>query len=158
MTNAIIAIDDPTRRDVVALLERHHAFTKAHSPEGACYTFRPEELAAPDVTFWTARCGAKPVGCIALYQRDESFGELKSLHVVDTQRGTGLGEKLVQRVIDTAHERGLDELGLETGKSDGFAASRRLYERLGFKDTPAFAPYQCGSFSHCMKRSVQTTG
>ncbi|MCP2678293.1 GNAT family N-acetyltransferase [Maricaulaceae bacterium NA33B04] len=153
-TNPTIAIDDPTRADVLALLERHYAFTLAHSPEGACYTFKPEELAGPAMTFWTARRDGRPVGCVALYQRDERFGELKSLHVAEGERGTGLGERLVQVVIDAARVCGFEELGLETGKSDGFAASRRLYARLGFSDTPAFPPYQCGGFSHCMKRAV----
>ena len=154
MPDAVIEIDDPTRPDVLKLLARHHQFTKEHSPEGACYAFNADELAAPEVTFWTARRDGEPVGCIALYQRDAGFGELKSLHVLATERGSGLGERLVQRVIETARARGLDELGLETGTSDGFAASRRLYERLGFADSPAFPPYQCGSFSHCMKRAV----
>ncbi len=154
MTNAAIAIDDPTRADVLALLERHYAFTLAHSPEGACYTFKPEELAGPAMTFWTARRDGQPVGCVALYERDAQFGELKSLHVAESERGSGLGECLVQVVIEAAKDRGYHELGLETGKSDGFAASRRLYARLGFAHTPAFPPYQCGSFSHCMKRAV----
>ena len=154
MTNTTIAIDDPTRADMLTLLERHYVFTLAHSPEGACYTFKPEELAGPAMTFWTARRDGHPVGCVALYERDERFGELKSLHVAESERGCGLGEQLVQVVIEAARDRGYKELGLETGKSDGFAASRRLYARLGFTDTPAFPPYQCGSFSHCMTRAV----
>ena len=154
ISNIVIAEDDPLRPDVRALLADHHAFTQAHSPEGECYAFNAEELAAPGLTFWSARRDGEIVGCVALCERSDGFAELKSLHVRPGERGGGLGETLVQRVIDAAHACGFDTLGLETGPSEGFAASRRLYERLGFVHGPAFPPYKDGTFSYCMTRKV----
>lgn len=154
MDDALIARDDPAREEVRALLAEHHAFTQAHSPPGECYAFNAEELAQPNIQFWTARRGGAPVGCVALYPREGGFGELKSLHVAASERGSGLGARLVAQVIEAAREAGLTRLGLETGHSDGFAASRRLYERCGFVHGPAFAPYKDGTFSYCMTRKV----
>ena len=151
---AVIAQDDPLRADVVDLLRHHHAFTQAHSPAGECYAFNAEELAAPEVTFWTARQDGVLAGCVALCARSTDFAELKSLHVRADARGSGLGEALVAHVIRAAHAGGYTHLGLETGPSDGFAPSRRLYERLGFVHGPAFPPYKDGTFSYCMTRAV----
>jgi len=154
MPDIVIARDDPSREDVRALLAQHQAFTQANSPPGGCYAFNAEELADPKIQFWTARRDGAPVGCVALYPRESGFGELKSLHVAASERGSGLGAKLVAQVIEAAREAGLTQLGLETGHSDGFAASRRLYERCGFVHGPAFPPYKDGTFSYCMTRAV----
>lgn len=150
MPDFVIARDDPAREDVRALLEQHHAFTKANSPPGQCYAFNAEELADPKIQFWTARRNGASVGCVAFYPREDGFGELKSLHVAASERGSGLGAQLVAQVIEAARDAGLTKLGLETGQSDGFAASRRLYERFGFVHGPAFPPYKDGTFSYCM--------
>ena len=151
---AVIRLDDTARDDVRALLARHHAFTQANSPPGECYAFNADELTAPDVTFWTARRSGVLAGCVAMCARSTRFAELKSLHVLERERGSGLGERLVTHVIAAARAGGFDRLGLETGTSDGFAASRRLYMRLGFAHGPAFAPYRDGTFSYCMTRTV----
>ena len=94
------------------------------------------------------------MGYIALYLREDGFGEIKSLHVRDTERGSGLGTTLVEQVLKTAKDKGLTKLGLETGHSDGFGPSRRLYERHGFIHGPVFPPYEEGTFSYCMTRDV----
>lgn len=154
MSGVTISLDDPLSAQARALLERHHAFTKANSPQGSCYAFNAEELAAPDVTFWTARRDGQLVGCIALCHRSDEFVELKSLHVLDTERGSGLGALLVRHVIEAARAGGYSTMGLESGTSEGFAPSRRLYERLGFEHGPAFPPYQDETFSYCMTRKV----
>ncbi len=154
MSEVVIAIDDPLKPDILDLLARHHAFTKANSPPGGCYAFDANELSGPDILFWSARRAGVPVGCVALYTRDAAFGELKSLHVAETERGSGLGAALVDQVLTSARDAGLTALGLETGHSEGFAASRRLYERHGFVHGPAFAPYEDGTFSYCMTRAL----
>jgi putative acetyltransferase len=150
----IIAKADPRSDAAIALLKRHAAFTRQHSPPGACYTFDAEELAAAEVTFWMAYINGEPAGCAALLLRETAFAELKSLHVLDSARGAGVGRALLDHVINAARSAGFARIGLETGRSDGFAASRRLYERAGFKPCPAFPPYPEDSFSYCMMRSL----
>lgn len=150
----VIAKADPRSDEAIALLQRHVAFTREHSPPGACYTFNAGELAAPQVTFWMAYINGQPAGCAALLRREDAFAELKSLHVLDRARGAGVGRMLVETAISAARQAGCTRMGLETGWSDGFAASRRLYERLGFTLCDAFPPYKDGTFSCCMIRTL----
>lgn len=101
-----------------------------------------------------AYINCEPAGCAALLLRETAFAELKSLHVLDSARGAGVGRLLVDTVIAAARQAGCTRIGLETGWSDGFAPSRRLYERLGFTLCDAFPPYKHGTFSCCMMRTL----
>ncbi|XBQ15221.1 MAG: GNAT family protein [Oceanicaulis sp.] len=149
-----IAEDDPAAPDVVALLTTHLAFTKEASPPGACFALDVDGLKQPGVTFWTARRAGVLAGCIALKALDEGRGEIKSMHVAAAERGRGAAQALVSTAIEAARARGWTWLGLETGRSYGFAASRALYASAGFEPCPAFPPYEDGGFSYCMSRPV----
>ena len=156
MTQAAVTITqaDPASPDAAGILARHRAFTRAASPPGTCFAFDAERLRAPDITFWLAYREGAPAGCAALSAREDGLAELKSMHVLDAARGAGVGRALVDHVIEAARAAGFTRIGLETGRSDGFAASRRLYARAGFRPCPAFGPYRDGGFSHCMMRDL----
>ena len=145
---------DPAGPEASGPLAGHHAFTRSASPPGTCFAFDAAQLSAPDVTFWLARRDGETLGCAALARRQDGLAELKSMHVMAIARGAGVGQALLEHVLATARGEGFDRLGLETGRSDGFAASRRLYERMGFKPCPAFPPYREDSFSFCMMRAL----
>ena len=82
------------------------------------------------------------IGCIALrpLTADESpsgaAAEVKRLYVRPAARGTGLGRRLVQTVIDGASAIGYGELKLDT--LERMAEARSLYAKLGFREC---APY-----------------
>lgn len=82
------------------------------------------------------------LGCIALRPLAEAAaapgaaGEVKRLYVRPAARGTGLGRRLVQTVIDGARAIGYRELKLDT--LDRMAEARSLYASLGFREC---APY-----------------
>ena len=59
--------------------------------------------------------------------------ELKSLAVVPTQRGTGLGGRLVEAGIAYAQAHGCRRVVLSTGAADTHLL--RFYQRLGFRFT-----------------------
>lgn len=59
-------------------------------------------------------------------------GELANMAVAPPFRGRGLGGFLLGRVIETARERGIENVFLEVRVSN--AAALRLYERFGFVD------------------------
>jgi GNAT superfamily N-acetyltransferase len=80
-------------------------------------------------------------GCIALRplaggDASAHAGEVKRLYVRPVARGTGLGLRLVERLLDEARAIGYRELKLDT--LDRMTDARRLYERLGFA---ACSPY-----------------
>ncbi len=75
------------------------------------------------------------VGCIALRPLrgpDDTVGEVKRLYVKPEARGSGLGERLVTRLVEEARACGYRELKLDT--LDWMADARRLYARLGFAE------------------------
>ncbi len=89
---------------------------------------------SPDSGLWMAWHGALPVGCAAL--RPESgpphdrAGELKRLYVRPDWQGTGLGRRLLERVIAGARAAGYARLRLDTLERLG--AANRLYQAAGF--------------------------
>ena len=95
-------------------------------------------LARPDVRFFVARRDGVAVGCVAVrLYRD--YSDVKRLYVADSQRGTGLGRRLMETILETARDKGLGLLRLETGIHNH--ASLALYHRLGFQPRGPFGTY-----------------
>ena len=63
----------------------------------------------------------------------DRIGEIESLSVLPSYRGSGLGSELLDRLESHLHERGVDDLilGALAGNSDAI----RLYERRGYQPT-----------------------
>jgi putative acetyltransferase len=137
-----ITTADPTAADVLALLGEHLADMHATSPAESVHALDPSALAAPGITFWTARdAGGALLGCAALKELGPSDGELKSMRTTTAARGRGVGAALLAHVLAVATQRGVRTVHLETGTEDYFAPARRLYERAGFVECPPFADY-----------------
>lgn len=85
---------------------------------------------------WADRGAGEPVGCVALRPLDERVGELKRLYVRAAARGSGLGGRLAERVLDEARQIGYRAVRLDTLPS--MVAARSLYRQLGFVE---IAPY-----------------
>ena len=107
-----------------------------------------------DLSYFIARIGGEAAGCAAFKEIAPGHGELKTLHVAPAHRGRGIGLRLIIKLEEAARQRGLIRLSLETGRSEGFAASRRLYQRCGFASCPPFGVYADDPFSYCMTKSL----
>jgi putative acetyltransferase len=70
------------------------------------------------------------VGTVTINPTGDSVYEILKLGVVDGYKGLGIGQKLMQRCIDTCREKGAPSITLETNSK--LQSARRLYERLGF--------------------------
>jgi len=62
----------------------------------------------------------------------EPFGLLEDVYVSETQRGTGIGTKIVQQVIKTAKQRGCYKL-IATSRTSR-SRVHQLYKKIGFTE------------------------
>jgi putative acetyltransferase len=136
-----ISIDDPRATDVAALLERHLAFAKSHSPPEDVHALDVDGLLDPAVTFFSFRRKGALLAIGALQQLDAEHAELKSMHTVQEARGRGIGRAMVGHLVSVARARGIHHLSLETGSMSGFAPAWSLYTRAGFTPCGPFGAY-----------------
>lgn len=142
----LIDRDDPARADVHQLLSEHLADMFATSPAESVHALDQPALAAPAITFWTAREGGTLLGCGALKVSDPEtvtarHGEIKSMRTTAAARGRGVATLMLRHILAEARARKLERVCLETGTEDYFAPARRLYSRNGFTECPPFADY-----------------
>ena len=85
---------------------------------------------APHGAFWVLRDDTRVVGCVGVDRIDARTAELHRLYVDASQRGRGIGQRLVETVLDWARAQGLARVVLWSDTR--FENSHRLYRRLGF--------------------------
>lgn len=73
------------------------------------------------------------VGCFGPAPGDPPDAELISMWVDPGWRGRGIGQRLVERVVDWARQRGMESVVLWV--TEGNMPAAALYERCGFRDT-----------------------
>lgn len=111
--------------------------------EAALSEHPTDDLVAPHGAFLVATTGADVVcGCVALARVGPDVGEVRRLHVAAAFRRVGLGRRLMEEVEHRARDMGLVELRLDT--RDDLVESQRLYESLGYVETP---PHSCGPYA-----------
>lgn len=149
-----IVEDDLAGPEVTALLALHLAEMHSWSPACKVHAMPLERLREPDVTFYSAWAGAELAAVGALKHLAPGRGELKSMRAAPAFRGQGAGEAILAHLLTEARRRGYSWLGLETGRPEPFLPARRLYEKHGFAECPAFGDYVSDAFSLCMGRAL----
>lgn len=123
-------------QDSEAILEIWHEFV-ANSPENLAYqkndeefTSLPGKYAQPAGRIVLADPHGQLVGCVALKKVSSEICEMKRLYVRPHARGSGLGYRLVERVIHEAKLAGYLDMRLDVMAKSGPA--RQLYKSIGF--------------------------
>ena len=71
--------------------------------------------------FWVAEAGGELLGCGALHVLWEDLGEVRTVAVQPTARGTGTGHAIVDALLDAARELGLRRIFVLTFETAFFA-------------------------------------
>jgi putative acetyltransferase len=137
----VIAVDDPRRDDVRALLERHLAFAKATTRPEDVHALELDGLLDEAITFYSLRVHGELLGVGAIKQLDPGHAELKSMHTAHEARRRGVGRALVDHLLAVATARGVRRVSIETGAGEAFAPARSLYARAGFVPCERFGDY-----------------
>lgn len=145
-----IRLDDLTGGEVIALLNEHLADMYATSPAESVHALDVDALKASNIRFFSAWQQGTLAGCVAIKTLDNQMAELKSMRTARAFRGMGVGQALLQFIIDHAKAQGFTSISLETGTQDYFAPARSLYRKFGFTDCGPFGQYKLDPNSHFM--------
>ena len=145
-----IRLDDLTGGEVIALLQEHLADMYATSPAESAHALDVDALKASHIRFFSAWQDDVLAGCVAIKMLDSKQAELKSMRTATAFRGKGVGQALLQFIIDHAKAQGFTSLSLETGTQDYFTPARALYRKFGFTDCGPFGQYKLDPNSHFM--------
>jgi ribosomal protein S18 acetylase RimI-like enzyme len=78
----------------------------------------------------------KVLGIVAYHRLTDDRCEMKRLYVSPNCRGLGVGENLVNSIIEEAKKSGFKEIVLDT--IEPLKAAIRLYRKLGFNECEAY--------------------
>jgi len=143
---------DPMGPDARALVAELDAYLDALYPPENNYLLDTAALAAPEVRFWLARDGDRPLGCVALKRLPDSDGELKRMYVRPAARGSGLGCRLLGTVEAEARSLGLRRILLETGTDQPEAI--RLYRAAGYLPCEPWGDYRADPLNLYLARTL----
>jgi putative acetyltransferase len=142
----------PDQPDVIRMIEALDAHAIALYPPESNHLLDIAALCDDAVTFLVVRAGADAIGCGALLRDPRGWGELKRMYVRPTERGRGIGKRVLAELEALAHARGLPLLRLETGIHNIEALA--LYRRAGFAERAAFGDYAPDPLSVFMEKRM----
>lgn len=154
MTQAIISEEHPLTPDLELLFARHTADMHAQTPPESIYMMDKSALAAGDVRFFVLREDGAPLAMGAIKRIAPDHAEIKSMHVLAEARGRGLSSLMLTHLLTAAREDGHARISLETGREAIFTPAKRLYEKAGFAECPAFGDYSHDPNSLYMTREI----
>ena len=128
--------------EVNELLKKHFIELRSVSPEGSTHVLDIDGLKDPSIKFWGLWENNKLIGCGALKFLEKGHGEFKSIRVADEFRKKGIGERIINHLIEEAKKLEISKLSIETGAGEFFAPARKLFNKFGFKKSEPFAHYK----------------
>jgi putative acetyltransferase len=142
VSDRIVEADD---RDRVRLVSQLFGEYATSLDVDLCFQGFEEELATlpgayarPSGRLLLAIDGDDAAGCVALRALEPQICEMKRLFVRPAFRGSGLGRRLVERIISEARGAGYDRMRLDTLPS--MRAARAMYAALGFTPIQPYRP------------------
>lgn len=151
MPDITIEITSPNRPDAITLIQELDDHLKRRYPAESTHLLDINALMQPNITFVLALSNGEAIGCGAL-RREDGYAEVKRMYVKPSQRGLGVGYKILSRLEELAIESGYTIARLETGVYQPEAI--KLYERKGFVRRSPFGEYTDDPLSLCYEKKL----
>lgn len=113
-------------------LNRHFGGLEARDEE--LITDPRRAILEPGGRIFFAVLDGQAVGCCALLSGHSGEYEVAKMAVTESCQGSGIGRRLLEKVISEARASGATRLSLETNRK--LTPAVRLYESLGFQHLP----------------------
>ena len=97
----------------------------------------PGRYSKPEGRLLLATAGTKLAGCVAMRMIEDEICEMKRLYLRKDFRGIGLGNALIDRVIEEARGIGYKKMRLDTYPPK-MGKAVKLYESYGFNPIPPY--------------------
>jgi putative acetyltransferase len=152
VTNYSIREGNPLDPEVRALIDELDAFNTALYPADSNHFDSPETLAGARTIFLVVEQEGELVGCGAAKNCGQ-WAELKRMYLNPKARGGGIALAMLVKLLDWARKEGLPVARLETGNVS--VGALKLYRRAGFREIPAFPPYEPDPLSIFMERALR---
>ena len=146
MTASDVQLRPPRPGDIGWVIHRHGAIYAAEYGWDITFEAMVAKVAGEfidkfdnrtDCCFIAERDG-QILGSAFVVPKDETTAKLRLVYVESSERGTGVGRRLVESCMEFARQAGYARMTLWT--NDVLVPARRLYEGLGFERT-ASAPH-----------------
>jgi putative acetyltransferase len=134
-----IELADPGSPDLISLVAALDDFLNKVCGMERNHGSPIERLAYDDTQMFIGRIDGQAVGCAGLQVFEDGTGEVKRMYVVPEARRTGIGGRLLARVVDAASTAKVPVLRLET--TEFLPDAQRLYLAAGFAPCSAYGPY-----------------
>ncbi|NIM01936.1 MAG: GNAT family N-acetyltransferase [Acidobacteria bacterium] len=144
-------LDEPVAQRLIDAL---NAELEERYPEEGANHFRldEDEVVGHRGVFLVAYLDDEPVGCGALRRLDARDAEIKRMYVDPATRGSGLGRRLLEELVEQARRLGAQRIVLETGTRQVEALG--LYRSAGFESIPRFGEYANSPLSLCLAKKL----
>ncbi len=145
---------DPEAVEVQQLIAASDAFYVDLYPAESTHLESSDELKRPNVVFIGGRIDGRLVasGAAKIMQDDGCYAEIKRVFVLDSYRGRGLSNAIMQHLESELHSRGITLFRLETGVRQPEALG--LYRKLGYHERAPFGAYMLDPLSVFMEKQV----
>jgi GNAT superfamily N-acetyltransferase len=104
---------------------------------------KDSDLLPPRGAFLVASVDGESVACGAVKAVSPGVGSLKRMWVADSERGLGIGRRMLEALEGEARELGLTTLRLETNQA--LQEAVRMYRSAGFREV---APFNSDPYAH----------
>jgi len=145
--------EDPRQADVRRIFAESGAYLQALYPSESNHVVDVDAFAAPDAVFLAARRNGELLGTIAFWIIAPGHSEIKRMFVRAEARGNGVGRRLLGALEDTARQRNVERISLETGIRQPEAIG--LYRASGYRDCPPFGTYRTDPLSLFMTKRLR---